>query len=60
MYKIKAKKKKKKTEFRGRLCRDCKKLFFRGLLYLPILLFDFSTCTSKSANYIGIAETRSL
>ena len=28
-------------EFRRRLCRDYIKLFFPGLLYLPILLFDF-------------------
>ena len=36
-----------KHEFCGRLCLDCKKLFFPGVLYLPILLFDFA----KSENY---------
>ena len=47
-------------EFCVRLCPNCKKVFSPALLYLPILLFDFSTCTSKSANYTVVAKTISI
>ena len=30
---------------------DCNKLFSPGLLYLPVLLFDFGARTAMPANY---------
>ena len=36
------------------------KALFPGLLYFPILLFHLGTGTSKSGNYTGVDEIRSL